>query len=110
MTGNLTKWLKRVSAATLPAAALFLVSGAVTPADANDGWRRGHNHHHGHHRHWSGPRVIVQPAPVYVAPRYYYPPPPPVYYAPPPVYYAPPPVYYAPRYPSAHLSIGIPLR
>ena len=111
MKGNVMKWLKRASVALLPAAAILFTAGLSTPADAHDGWRRGH------HRHWHGPRVVVRPAPVYVAPRYYYPPPayyapppPPVYYAPPPVYYAPPPVYYAPRYPSAHLSIGIPLR
>ena len=110
MKRNSFKWLKRMGAALLPAAALFLASAAVTPADAHDGWRRHHHHHRSHHRHWHGPRVIVRPAPVYVAPPPVYYAPPPVYYAPPPVYYAPPPAYYAPRYPSAHLSIGIPLR
>ncbi len=108
MEGKRSKWLKRLGTALLPAAALVLFSGAVTGAHADD-WGRG-RYYRDYHRHWDGPRVVVRPAPVYVAPSYYYAPPPPVVYAPPPVYYAPPPVYYAPRYPTAQLSIGIPLR
>ena len=91
------------------AAGTALLSSA---AFADNGWHRGWEHRH----HWNpyGGYVIVNPAPVYVAPSYYGSAPAPVYVAPPaPVYSAPAPVYYpAPVVvqPAPAVSVGFRIR
>src|SRR5881394_2256846 len=89
------------------AAGLTLLSSA---AFADNGWHRGWGRHHYHPHGY----VVVNPAPVYVAPSYYGYAPAPVYMAPPAVVYsapAPRVVYPAPVYaePSVSVRLRFPL-
>jgi hypothetical protein len=92
----------RLAGSLAMAGAVMLTASAAMAGD----WKKGRGHHKHHHHH--GEVIVVQPAPVYYAPR-------PVVVYPAPVY--PPPVAYAPVYGPAYprggnLSIGldVPLR